>query len=153
MRTQKYLRISLLLALPLLIAPESVFACQSAESLVFSCATTKNKMVEVCDAGSTINYSYGRKGASPELALSIPRNQASTFQWNGIGRYINYRVSVPNGATVYTVFTSLDKLSTKGPRAAGIDVETKGDLVATLQCKPGSVQEHLEGVNLKPTED
>ncbi len=33
-----------------------------------------------------------------------------TWQWKGIGRYINYSVSIPNGNYLYRVFTSFDKM-------------------------------------------
>lgn len=84
----------------------AAFSCSAfaestcASKVIFSCTTTKGKTVEVCDAGSTIKYSFGKKGAPPEMALAIPRAAASTRQWDGMGRYMSYSVQIPNGNTV-----------------------------------------------------
>lgn len=45
----------------------AAFSCSAfaestcASKVIFSCTTTKGKTVEVCDAGSTIKYSFGKK--------------------------------------------------------------------------------------------
>ena len=49
-----------------------------ASKVIFSCTTTKGKTVEVCDAGSTIKYSFGKKGAPPEMVLAIPRRSRTS---------------------------------------------------------------------------
>lgn len=125
-------------------------ACPTAK-LIFTCTTTNNKVVVVCDAGKTINYSLTKKGATPEIALSIPRNTATTHQWKGIGRSITYSVQIPNADTVYEVFNSLDKMT--GEATAGINVEIAGKLAATLNCQPATVKENLEGIALKEVEN
>ena len=49
---------------------------------IFSCTTTKGKVVEVCDSGKTTDYSFGKKGTKPELALSVPRDALTELATN-----------------------------------------------------------------------
>ncbi|TXH51584.1 MAG: hypothetical protein E6Q87_01330 [Cellvibrionales bacterium] len=121
-----------------------------ASKVIFSCTTTKGKTVEVCDAGSTIKYSFGKKGAPPEMVLAIPRAAASTHQWDGMGRYMSYNVQIPNGNTVYEVFSSVDKIEQE--ITSGINVEIAGKHAATLTCKPGTGIDNIEGVELPPAD-
>lgn len=146
-------KISLSVAVALIsAAPALALACSGHEKLIFSCTTTKEKHVEVCDAGKSIRYSFGKKGAKPEMALSVPRAAATTYQWNGIGRYASYIVSVPNGKTVYNVFSGVDRLTDEHTIIAGINVETNSQHIATIQCKPSTVQSHIEGIDLREAE-
>lgn len=115
-------------------------------STVFACTTTNNKVVEVCDSGDKIDYSFGKKGQKPELALSVLRRAASTVQWQGIGRHMYYSVRIPNGNTIYEVFSSIDKLEQSVE--AGIYVTVNGENVATILCKPDTRTDYLEGLAL-----
>lgn len=137
------------LALTAVILPVAVQAACPGDSTIFSCTTTNRKFVEVCEAGKVIQYTFGRRGKTPELALSAPRNKASTFQWPGVGRYINYSVTIPNGNTTYQVFFSADRLTEEHEIEAGINVEVDGEHVATVDCKPSSVIHNMEGIDLK----
>lgn len=101
-----------------------------------------------------IQYTFGRPGKTPELALSVPRESASTFQWPGVGRYINYSVKIPNDNTTYQVFTSAERLfegdeDTDASYTAGINVEVDGRHVATVDCKMDTVIDNMEGIDLK----
>ncbi len=127
-------------------------ACASKSKTIFSCATTNGKYVEVCDAGSTIGYSFGKKGATPELALKIPRDEVTTAQWNGIGRYIYYAVNIRNGDALYSVYSSTDKNSKRQETEWGINVEVSGNQAATIKCSPKSVVDNMEGVELREQE-
>ena len=133
-------------------APAVHAACAAGGGMLFSCLTGKGKQVELCDEGKTIAYAFGRPDETPELALRVPREQASTSQWDGIGRYESYAVDVPNGDTVYSVFWSRDKLADAPGVEAGVYVLRKGRLIATVQCAPGRVDSRLQGVRLKPGE-
>lgn len=126
--------------------------CPASSKTVFACQTTKGKQVEVCDAGKTIGYSFGKPGAAPELALHVPRAQASTSQWQGVGRYMSYAVDIPNGKTVYSVFWGVDRLSEEHVVEAGVNVLINGKQAAAVLCRPDTVQQALEGIDLKPTE-
>ena len=66
-----------------------------------------------------------------------------------MGRYISYSVQVPNGNTTYTVFTSVDKMADESKMQAGVHVEVKRKLVATVQCAPEQpLVERLQGIAL-----
>lgn len=140
--------ISVLSLVSLAFFAQTALACAGNEKLIFSCTTTKQMQVEVCDAGKTISYAFGKKGAKPEMALSVPRTAATTNQWNGMGRYMTYAVNIPNGKTIYNVFTSFDK-SDDLSVDAGVNVETNGKHIATVKCKPETVQHDIEGIDLR----
>lgn len=128
-------------------------ACPNNSETLFFCDTQKgNKQIEVCDAGKTISYSFGKKGQRPELALAVPRAEASTYQWQGIGRWMSYSVNIPNAEHVYTVFWGVDRLEEKHPIEAGVNVEKNGKLLATIYCKEKGLINNLEGVDLKAAE-
>ena len=141
-----------LLATALLVSGVSAqAACPSAQATVFSCTTAKAKVIEVCDLGKNIGYSFGPAG-KPELALQVPRAQASTRQWEGIGRTISYSVDVPNGKTVYSVFWAADRMSDDHEISAGVEVIINGKTAATVACDPKKkIVQGMEGVDLKPT--
>ncbi len=136
------------------LAPLAKAACEPDSKTVFSCQTAKGKLIQVCDSGKTIDYSFGKPELAPEMVVRAPRNEASTFQWQGIGRYINYSVSIPHGNTVYSVFWSLDKLSESHAIEAGVNVEVNKKLVATVPCVDGKrAVQNIEGIDLKPAAD
>ncbi len=129
-------------------------ACGNGSKTLFRCTAQKNgKQIEVCDAGKTINYSFGKPGKKPDLSLSVPRADASTWQWNGVGRYMSYTVNIPNGDYVYRVFWGVDRLTDEHAVEAGVHVEKNGNLLATVDCKADTVEQNLEGVDLKPEEE
>lgn len=140
------------------LAPSLALAeCGKGTQTVFSCTTAKGKVIEVCDAGKTIDYSFGKPDSKPEIVVKAPRQAASTTQWQGIGRTMSYSVEVPNGNTRYSVFWSVDKMmegDTQEPAIeAGVAVEINQKPVATVRCdnKKPIVQE-IEGIDLKATE-
>ncbi len=116
---------------------------------LFACRTAEDKVIEVYDMGTTIQYAFGPK-EQLELVLDVPREQASTYQWQGIGRYENYSVSIPNGDTVYSVFWARDRLNIEQPPEAGVSVEIDGEYVTTVDCAT-DVTHNLIGVDLLPT--
>jgi hypothetical protein len=127
--------------------------CDNDSQTLFFCKIQKSgKLLEVCDAGKTINYSFGKANKKPELALALPRNKVSTYQWSGVGRYENYSVMIPNGDTTYNVFWGIDKLAEGFPVEAGVTVEIKGREVARILCVNNTVVHKLIGVNLKSIE-
>ncbi|MGL6013150.1 MAG: hypothetical protein ACRC0J_16865 [Shewanella oncorhynchi] len=131
----------------------SIYAkCQVGSETIFSCMTAKGKKIEVCDAEKTISYSFGKLHDKPEIVVNVPRNQASTYQWNGVGRYMSYSVNIPNGNTVYSVFWSFDRLSEDDEIKAGVNVETNSKSVATVKCSGKNIEQNIEGITLKPTE-
>lgn len=127
-------------------------ACNNDDETLFRCTTNNNKQIEVCDTKKTINYSFGKLNKKPELSVSVPRDQATTWQWHGVGRYMSYSVSIPNGDYKYRVFWGVDRLSDNHEESAGVDVEKNGKLLATVNCKIKTLTQRLEGVDL-PSEN
>lgn len=128
-------------------------ACEKPAQTVFSCLAAKGKMTQVCDAGATIDYSFGKPGAPPEIVVRAPRGDASTWQWKGVGRYLSYAVTVPNGNTTYNVFWGADRLTSAHAIEAGVNVEINKKLAATVKCVGEKhIVQNIEGIDLKPTE-
>lgn len=125
--------------------------CEVKTKEVFSCLTEKKKQIEVCDAGQTINYSYGKVG-KPEIAIKVPRADASTFQWAGVGSWMSYSVNIPNGKTVYSVSWGVDRMDEKHPIEAGVIATVNGKQVANVKCVESTIRQNLEGINLKPSD-
>ena len=123
-------------------------ACPAGQTTVFACTTSNGKQVQVCDAGATLGYTFGRPGLRPELTFHVARERASTWQWQGIGRYMNYSVSLPNGKARYTVFSSVDRLADEPEPSLGISVEVQGRHVAQLTCEQEGSIENLFDIDL-----
>ncbi|MBK7026650.1 MAG: hypothetical protein IPH40_06920 [Polaromonas sp.] len=117
----------------------------------FFCSTAKGKTIEVCDAGKTITYTFGSPQAKPEISLNVPRDKVTTFQWNGIGRYLSYAVDIPNGTTTYSVFHGMDRITKEHAIEAGVNVLVDGKLLATVRRSGRNIVNNLEGVDLAPT--
>lgn len=134
-----------------LFASSAYATCAAGSKTLFSCTTAKGKQIEVCDAGKTITYAFGSPQGKPEIALSVLRKEATTFQWAGLGRYLSYSVDIPNGKTTYSVFHGMDRISKAHDVEAGVNVLTNGDLVATVKCVGKNMVINLEGVDLAAT--
>ena len=118
---------------------------------LFSCSTRSGKVIELVDAGKTINYSYGKPG-QPEIALRVPRASTSTEQWSGMGSSESYVVEVPNGDTIYSVYSTLDH--GEGNLHAGVIVTVNGKQVADVRCADtAKMVDNLMGVDLPASSD
>ena len=126
--------------------------CPAGQDTLFACTTRNGKRVQVCDAGETINYRFGRPGKPPEMSLDVPRERASTWQWPGVGRTTTYSVILPSGDKSYTVYSSFDRLADKLEFEYGIHVQVRGRQVANLLCRADDVIDNLEGVDLPAAE-
>ena len=101
----------------------------SQSQTVFSCTTTNNKVIQVCDAGNNISYSFGKVNTTPELVITVPRNKVTTYQWDGFDRYENYAINIPN--------------------TAGVEVSSGYKLLATVGCAANKkVTSKIEGIKL-----
>jgi hypothetical protein len=131
----------------------SYAACDAGSKTIFSCTTASAKRIELCDAGAQIQYSFGKAQAKPDIVVTVPRSQASTFQWQGYGRDHDYWVNVPNGKTVYQVYASTDSLDPKHGSTRGVNVLEGDNQIATVKCSDKHpIINNLEGVDLKPAE-
>ncbi len=119
-------------------------------ALLFSCRTENGKEILLYQTDDTIDYSFGNPDGKPELELKVERDQASTFQWKGIGHWMSYAVEVPNGDVVYSVFWGADRISEKHEIEAGVRVRSNGKILTTVFCSDKIIN-HLQGVKLKPT--
>lgn len=61
---------------------------------------------------------------------------------------MNYSITIPNGNTKYTVFTSLDRVSDEHEFEAGVIVSIDDEETARILCKD-PIEHNLEGVDLK----
>lgn len=134
-----------------LLTPSVYASCEGSKTLFF-CNTVKGKQIEVCDAGDTINYSFGKARQTPEIAIKVPRDKASTYQWAGVGRSMSYAVDIPNGKTTYNVFWGVDRMTDEHAIEAGVNVLINNALVTTVKCAEKDLVSNIEGVDLKPTE-
>jgi hypothetical protein len=123
----------------------------ASRTLRFACTADNGKEIRLYETATTIDYAFGHPNATPELDLRVPRDQASTHQWQGIGRWMNYAVDVPNGDTTYSVFWGVDRISDRHEVEAGVRVQIKGENAATVNCNKVTAN-RLEGIMLKPTQ-
>ncbi len=134
-----------------LLTPNAFAKCEAGHKTIFSCTTVKGKLIEVCDAGKSITYSFGSPLTQPEIVLNVPRDKATTYQWAGIGRYLSYSVDIPNVSTTYSVFVSMDRLTDAHAMEAGVNVWEGEKLLASVKCSGKKIVNNLEGVDLAPT--
>lgn len=149
----RYRSIVLCAAVPLL-APLSALAdgCNPGEKVLFTCSTESHKRLTLCESKASIVYAFGKEGLRPDIVITVPRKEAATWQWPGIGRYINYSVEVPNGALTYRVYSSIDRNAGDAAYEAGVEVLKKEESIATVRCEKDSIINHLEDVDLRPIE-
>lgn len=123
--------------------------CSSGSNILFSCTTGKGKLIELCDAGSQIEYAFGYPDQEPEVLLKKERDMVTTEQWSGMGS-MYYSIDVPNGNTIYRVYWSFSRDPESLPEA-GVEVEIDSKRAAVVSCGEGEIYNNIEGVNLKPT--
>jgi len=151
MRTKIVVKV-IFIAAAVMFAQSAYAKCEGGSKTVFSCLTAKGKQIEVCDTGKTIEYSYGKPKGKPEIVVKVPRSQASTSQWQGVGRYMSYAVDIPNGNTTYNVFWGADRLSENHSIEAGVNVLINEKMAATVKCSGNNIEQNMEGIDLKPAE-
>lgn len=125
-------------------ATSALAKCDKDEKTIFSCLTAKSKLIEVCDAGKTISYSFGFPNTKPEIVVTVPRDQARKENFTGTG-CIFQSVSIPNGKTIYKVFESLDLRQTCD--GGGVEVYAGKKQIATVKCK-GDVTNNIAETEL-----
>lgn len=117
-------------------------ACDSSEKILFSCSTTNQKHVSVCDGGASLRYVFGKDGERPEMNISVLREKVSVSQ-SAAGQAIN----LPVGNTVYSVSSGFKAMGERAAEA-GIDVQVDGRHVARVACRPGTIQNSIDSVKL-----
>ncbi|WJJ93955.1 hypothetical protein [Neopusillimonas aromaticivorans] len=118
-------------------------ATGSVHATEFSCdIANKSRSVTLTQSDQTVSYTYGKKGAAPELALTVPVSAIELYAWEGMGRHQTYSIGIPNGQYLYTVYTSMDSL--EQATSAGVTIEKGGKYLAELLCNPNTVNGDLE---------
>jgi hypothetical protein len=142
------MKMSLLAGMGLLMVCQSAFACDQGETLAFTCATTRGKVVTVCEASGSFGYAFGKPGATPELQLRVPRDKMVYFNSQGASGYM-VSLGLPNGKTVYTVSHNW---SASDGASGAIEVTVNDKLVATLDCKLDTLNDRLSELDLPSVE-
>ncbi len=62
---------------------------------------------------------------------------------------MGYSVTLPNGAITYTVFYSVDRMTEGFPLTSGVTVANKNQRIATIYCLSNTLNESLQGIDLK----
>ncbi|WP_417243044.1 hypothetical protein [Celeribacter sp.] len=122
------------LAVVLAFAACPVWAiCAGNQEPVFACSLG-GKQVELCltPAENRVTYRFGPDRA-PEIELTRDFDQITVQPWNGIGRTIWDRVSLPNGGFSYTLYWAYDKIDQVV--SGGIEVARGESIVASLICE------------------
>ena len=138
------------------LTPLTTHACGKGQQQVFTCKTKNNKVVEICNAGKDATYSFGRAGVKPELFLRQPKSALEGEYTGGSGSETQW-VSFRNNKTSYHIF--FDKWFWKGEpgdanyqeggASASISVEQNGRDLATIECRPDSIEGDLIPLGLK----
>ncbi|MCK5728687.1 MAG: hypothetical protein KAH08_05645 [Methylococcales bacterium] len=146
----KYL-ITLSLLLTGLYSTHLYAQCQEKDKSLFFCEIQKSKKIlEVCDKGKTISYSFGHKNKKPELFFTIPKEKVFTYQSGPISPTESYSITIPRGDTKYRVFWGVDKTSKEYPVTSGVIVNVKSKDVANLTCINKTATHYLMAIKLKP---
>lgn len=112
---------------------------------LFDCTTTNGKQILLTEKGNALNYRFGKKG-KPELTFSVSKDEAIYAPWNGIGRYMNYSLDLPNGNVVYSVFRSADKHSSKVE--SGVMVHLQDGKTSKVLCRQNQIKaDELESID------
>jgi hypothetical protein len=147
--------------------------CDDGGKTVFSCLTDSGKIIQLCNSGKKISYSFGKKDEKSDIVVSVPHSKATTFQGGNSYSSKYYSIDVPNGNTIYRVFLSWDSDysasdynsdgqfdgdMTVNDVSGGVEVQIKHKVAATIKCSnqslphtPNTIDEFnkISGVNLK----
>ncbi len=124
------------------------FGASAASAAEFACRiANKDRVVSLVQKGNTLSYAYGKEDTMPELALKVALSDAELYAWEGIGRYQNYSIGIPNGQYLYTVYKSFD--SREQVLVYGVVIEKGDKLLADLLCHPDTISGDLETMVLK----
>lgn len=134
-----------------LLSMSALANCPPQTKTIFKCTTTNHKILQVCDAGKTIQYSLAKIGQPAEINLNVDRHKVKTFQWQGRSDP-NYTVIIPNKNTTYTVFSGVDRLNQQAQ--SGVSVEINQRLVAQVMCLNTNDRiDRIEGVRLASVDE
>lgn len=110
-------------------------------TMLFACDTQNGKHIALTAMGDTVRYTFGRVGSEAEKTVDLPRASTSVKREED-PTSVTHRVDMPSWGTVYSVFWTASRDATR-TEAAGVDVREGGELLASVACKPGTVQQEL----------
>ena len=131
------------------LSTTAMAACPSASSTVFSCTTAKGKQVDICNAGSNLNYSFGKPN-KPELTFSLPKARAYKYLWSGMTSSEWNEVYLPRGNTTYVAYQANHR--NHGGEEYGLNVLINGKQAANIRCS-SNITENISDINLREIGD
>ncbi|MDO5639526.1 MAG: hypothetical protein Q4G28_06610 [Neisseria sp.] len=92
--------------------------------VIFSCTDQRGKQILVTEQNDRFRYRYGRKD-TPELRFENDRAEvlARSPRWDGKGRSAWVNLALENGNYRYTLYTSLDRLSSRRRAISGLIIQ------------------------------
>ena len=121
-------------------------ACPSAAKTVFSCSTTNNKVVDICELGPNLLYSFGRPNSRPELQFNIAKSRAYMYLWDGSTSSEYNELYLPRGNTIYQAYQADHR--NHGGTEHGLNVFIHNKPVANIRCRANSVIENFQQLGL-----
>lgn len=136
------------LTLALLLPGLAQAACTGGAQTAFSCTTKGGQnQLQICIDGRIGVYTYGPRGAAPDLTLARRAPEFDYVPWNGIGRYIWEETTFYNAGYAYAVWYSIDKMRPNAPVEGGVTVSRSKKVIAEIKCDPGSVDARFDGLS------
>ena len=121
-------------------------ACPSAAKTVFSCSTTNNKVVDICELGQNLLYSFGRPNSRPELQFNIAKSRAYMYLWDGSTSSEYNELYLPRGNTIYQAYQANHR--NHGGTEHGLNVLINKKPVANIRCRANTVIENFQQLEL-----
>ena len=121
-------------------------ACPATAKTVFSCSTTNNKVVDICELGQNLLYSFGRPNSRPELQFNIAKSRAYMYLWDGSTSSEYNELYLPRGNTIYQAYQADHR--NHGGTEHGLNVLINNKPVANIRCRANTVIENFQQLEL-----
>ena len=121
-------------------------ACPATAKTVFSCSTTNNKVVDICELGPNLLYSFGRPNSRPELQFNIAKSRAYMYLWDGSTSSEYNELYLPRGNTIYQAYQANHR--NHGGTEHGLNVLINKKPVANIRCRANTVIENFQQLEL-----
>lgn len=131
------------------VLPLQSLACDSGGKLVMGCTTEKGKRIEVCQTKVGAVYTFGKKGAAPELRIA---DNGKNFRWtssygtSGGGELFEF----VNGAYTYL----FQRYEYRGADDEGtLVVMLRGKQISDFKCVEDRIDYNLDPLTRKESDD
>lgn len=115
----------------------------TASEFIFSCVTDNGKLVKVVKDGDQAGYELYNKNNKLRFSLKNTIASMNIVFSEPDGSEITTSVPFKNGAFIYDVFTSTDRLTDEHPSQSGVIVSKDNAFLANLKCKNDSIKGNL----------